>query len=31
MAKIFKYKGIPYYITECPTKIMATIVVFKNY
>lgn len=30
MAKIFKCKGIPYYITGCPTKVMATIVAFKN-
>ena len=30
MAKIFKCKGIPYYITGCPTKAMATIVAFKN-
>ena len=30
MEKIFKYKGIPYYITGCPTKVMATIVAFKN-
>ena len=30
MAKIFKCKGIPYYITGCPTKAMATVVAFKN-
>ena len=30
MAKIFKCKGIPYYITGCPTKVIATIVAFKN-
>ena len=30
MEKIFKCKGIPYYITGCPTKVMATIVAFKN-
>ena len=30
MAKIFKCKCIPYYITGCPTKVMATIVEFKN-
>ena len=30
MAKIFKCKGIPYYITGCSTKVMATIVAFKN-
>ena len=30
MAKIFKCKGIPYYITGCPTKVMAIIVAFKN-
>ena len=30
MAKIFKCRGIPYYITGCPTKVMATIVAFKN-
>ena len=30
MAKIFKCKGIPYYITGYPTKVMATIVAFKN-
>ena len=30
MAKIFKCKGIPYYITVCPTKVMASIVAFKN-
>lgn len=30
MTKIFKCKGIPYYITGCPTKVMATIVAFKN-
>ena len=30
MEKIFKCKGIPYYITGCSTKVMATIVAFKN-
>lgn len=30
MAKIFKCKDIPYYITGCPTKAMATVVAFKN-
>ena len=30
MEKIFKCKGIPYYLTGCPTKVMATIVAFKN-
>ena len=30
MAKIFKCKGIPYYITGCSTKVMATIFAFKN-
>ena len=30
MVKIFKCKGIPYYITGCPTKAIATVVAFKN-
>ena len=30
MAKIFKCKGIPYYITECSTKVTAAVVVIKN-
>lgn len=30
MAKIFKCEGIPYYITGCPTKAIATVVAFKN-
>ena len=30
MEKIFKCKGIPYYIIGCSTKVMATIVAFKN-
>ena len=31
MTKIFKCKGIPYYITGCPTKVIATVVAFKNH
>lgn len=30
MAKIFKCKGIPYYITGCPTKLIAAVVAVKN-
>lgn len=30
MAKIFKCKGIPYYITGCYDKITASVVVIKN-
>lgn len=31
MAKIFKCKGIPYYITGCPTKLFAVVVAVKNH
>ena len=30
MEKIFKCKGIPYYITGCSTKVTAAVVAFKN-
>lgn len=30
MARIFKCKGIPYYITGCPTKLVAAVVAIKN-
>lgn len=30
MAKIFKCKGIPYYITGCYDKITASVVAIKN-
>lgn len=30
MAKIFKCKDIPYYITGCPDKTTAAIVAIKN-
>lgn len=30
MARIFKCKGIPYYITGCPDKVTAVIVAIKN-
>ena len=30
MAKIFKCKDIPYYITGCPDKITAAMVAIKN-
>lgn len=30
MARIFKCKGIPYYITGCPTKQVAAVVAIKN-
>lgn len=31
MAKIFKCKDIPYYITGCPTKWIAAVVAIKNH
>lgn len=31
MAKIFKCKDIPYYITGCSDKVMAATVAVKNY
>lgn len=31
MAKIFKCKDIPYYITGCPDKITAAMVAIKNH
>lgn len=31
MARIFKCKGIPYYITGCSTKWVATVVAIKNH
>lgn len=31
MAKIFKCKDIPYYITRCPTKLIAAVVAVKNH
>ena len=31
MARIFKCKGIPYYITGCPTKWIAAVVAIKNH
>ena len=30
MAKIFKCKGIPYYITGCSDKLTASVVAIKN-
>ena len=30
MEKIFKCKGIPYYITGCSTKVTAAVVAIKN-
>lgn len=30
MTKIFKCKGIPYYITGCSTKVTAAVVAIKN-
>ena len=30
MEKIFKCKGIPYYITGCSTKVTASVVAIKN-
>ena len=31
MAKIFKCKDIPYYITGCPDKLTAAMVAVKNH
>lgn len=31
MARIFKCKDIPYYITGCPTKWAAAVVAIKNH
>lgn len=31
MARIFKCKGIPYYITGCSTKWVAAVVAIKNH
>ena len=31
MEKIFKCKGIPYYITECYNKITALVIAIKNH
>lgn len=31
MAKIFKCKDIPYYITGCSDKLTASVVAVKNY
>ena len=31
MAKIFKCKDISYYITGCPTKLIAAVVAVKNH
>lgn len=31
MARIFKYKDIPYYITGCSDKLTAAVVAVKNH